>query len=93
MSSPNPVLSPIQVGNVAISLENRPLVTATHAAAGLAPCPMAANEDLPGAPAAMAPGEPEPAARVPLSAWLSLAFWAIGTALLFSLGLAYRLMA
>ena len=39
------------------------------------------------------PGEAEPSARVPLSAWLSLAFWALGTALLFSLGVAYRLVA
>ncbi len=90
MSSPDPVLSPIPVGNIAISRE-----TAVPAAAALAPCPHAANEEFACGPAALPqpPGEPDPSARVPLSAWLSLAFWAIGTAVLFSLGVAYRLLA
>ncbi|MFD4836546.1 hypothetical protein ACFWP0_03505 [Achromobacter sp. NPDC058515] len=34
-----------------------------------------------------------PAGRVPLGAWLSLAFWGLGTAVLLTLGLAYRLYA
>ncbi|WP_313620586.1 hypothetical protein [Achromobacter sp.] len=94
MSSPEPVLSQIQAGNLGISLDTRTPVTAAHAAPCLAICPMAANEDLPSvATAPPPPTEAELSARVPLSAWLSLAFWAIGTALLFSLGVAYRLLA
>jgi hypothetical protein len=58
-------------------------------AVSLPACHKAANEDLTPAPQNLA----EPSARVPLSAWLSLAFYAIGTALLFSLGVAYRLFA
>jgi len=87
MSSPEPVFAPTQVGNMMVSLGTpRPA-----GAAPIAPCPSAANEEIP--PSPRHPGEVEPSARVPLSAWLSLAFWALGTALLFSLGVAYRLVA
>ena len=89
MSSPEPVLSPTHVGNIMVSLGTPRPASAAQAAASLPPIPRAANEDITPAPQDPA----EPAARVPLSAWLSLAFYAIGTALLFSLGVAYRLYA
>ncbi|MEN5157536.1 hypothetical protein [Achromobacter spanius] len=91
MSSPEPVISPTPVGNTLISLG---LARAAHpgrAADGHRPCPEAANDEIP--PEAQSACRAEAPARVPLSAWLTLAFYAIGTALLFSLGVAYRLFA
>lgn len=89
MSSPEPVLSPTPVGNILVSLGTPRPTSVAQAAVSLPPNPKAANDDI--TPALQDPAEP--AARVPLSAWLSLAFYAIGTALLFSLGVAYRLLA
>lgn len=88
MSSPEPVLSPTPVGNIMVSL-GTPRPASVAQAASVATCPNAANEDITPAPHDLA----EPPARVPLSAWLSLAFYALGTALLFSLGVAYRMLA
>ncbi len=89
MSSPEPVLSPTPVGNTLISLGIARAARSADAAAGHRPCPKAANDEIP--PEAQSAGQSD--TRVPLSAWLSLAFYAIGTALLFSLGVAYRLLA
>ncbi|WP_139026524.1 hypothetical protein [Achromobacter arsenitoxydans] len=93
MSSPEPVLTPTPVGNILVSFAS-PLAATAGCASSCPPrLSAAANEDLPPAPPRDEPSAAAPPARVPLSAWLSLAFWAIGTALLFTLGLAYRLVA
>lgn len=91
MSSPEPVLTPTPAGNTLISLGITRAARPAHAADKQSPCPKAANDEIP--PDAQSAGRAEAPARVPLSAWLSLAFYAIGTALLFSLGVAYRLFA
>lgn len=91
MSSPEPVLSPTPVGNTLISLGLAHAAQPGRAAESHRPCPEAANDEIP--PEAQSARQAEAAARVPLSAWLTLAFYAIGTALLFSLGVAYRLLA
>ncbi|MDF2861832.1 MAG: hypothetical protein K0S02_2104 [Achromobacter mucicolens] len=91
MSSPEPVLSPTPVGNTLISLGLARAAQPAHVADGRLLCPTAANDEI--SPEAQSAGQAEAPARVPLSAWLSLAFYAIGTALLFSLGVAYRLFA
>lgn len=92
MSSPEPLPSPTPVGNIMVSFGAPQATAGNLASRALPPFPCAANEDLlPGA--RERPPAPGPQAPVPLSAWLSLAFWAIGTALLFILGLAYRLLA
>ena len=91
MSSPEPVLSPTPVGNTLISLGLARAAQPGRVAENHRPCPEAANDEIP--PEAQSALQAEAPARVPLSAWLTLAFYAIGTALLFSLGVAYRLFA
>lgn len=94
MSSPEPVLTPTPAGTPLISLGIAPVARNADAAAGQRLSLRAANEEiLPSAQSARLSADTEAAARVPLSAWLSLAFYAIGTALLFSLGVAYRMFA
>ncbi|MFJ3460213.1 hypothetical protein [Achromobacter spanius] len=92
MSSPEPVLTPTPAGTPLISLGIPPVARGADAVAGQRLGPKAANEEILSDPqSARRPAEPDASVRVPLSAWLSLAFYAIGTALLFSLGVAYRL--
>lgn len=94
MSSPEPVLSPTPAGTPLVSLGIAPVARHSDAVASQRLRPTAANEEiLPSAQSARLSADAEAPARVPLSAWLSLAFYAIGTALLFSLGVAYRLFA
>lgn len=94
MSSTEPVFSPTPVGNTLISLGIARPARRDETAGSQRPFPKAANDDIPPAPQmAGQSSQVEAPARVPLSAWLSLAFYAIGTALLFSLGVAYRLFA
>lgn len=94
MSSPEPVLTPTPAGTRLVSLGIAPIARRADAMAGQRLSPNAANEEiLPTPQSARLSADAEAPARVPLSAWLSLAFYAIGTALLFSLGVAYRLFA
>ena len=94
MSSPEPLLSPTPASNAVISLGIPPVARSADAASSQRPSLNAANEEiLPEPQMARRPADAESPVRVPLSAWLSLAFYAIGTALLFSLGVAYRLFA
>lgn len=94
MSSPEPVLTPTPAGRPLISLGIPPIARGADAVASQRLSPKAANEEiLPDPQSAGRHAETDAPVRVPLSAWLSLAFYAIGTALLLSLGVAYRLFA
>ncbi|WP_313697118.1 hypothetical protein [Achromobacter sp.] len=94
MSSPEPVLSPTRAGAPLVSLGIAPVACHSDTVVSQRLRPKAANEEiLPSAQSARLSADVDAPARVPLSAWLSLAFYAIGTVLLFSLGVAYRLFA
>ncbi|AVJ28188.1 hypothetical protein [Achromobacter spanius] len=94
MSSPEPVLTPTPAGTRLVSLGIAPVARSADAVTRPRFSPKAANEEvLPDPLTARRHAETDAPVRVPLSAWLSLAFYAIGTALLFSLGVAYRLFA
>lgn len=93
MSSPEPVLTPTPAGTRLVSLGIAPVARTADAVARPGFSPKAANEEVLAAPQSALHADADAPARVPLSAWLSLAFYAIGTALLFSLGVAYRLYA
>lgn len=92
MSSPDPLLSSAQIGNTVVSLANPQLPGAPPSCVGLPGGP-AANDDLTLAPVAVTAALPAtalPAHRIPVAIWVSLAFWMLGTAVLFTLGLAYQ---
>lgn len=93
MSSPEPVLTPTPAGTRLVSLGIAPVARTADAVARPGFSPKAANEEVLPSPQSALPADADAPARVPLSAWLSLAFYAIGAALLFSLGVAYRLFA
>lgn len=95
MSSPEPAPSSTQVGNISVFFATPEAAMDQPACPQLHPPPAAANDDflLVPVPLQRLRTSAAPPSRVPLGAWLSLAFWAIGTAVLLILGLAYRLTA
>lgn len=86
MNSPEPALSSsAQVGNILVSFAGPKAAADEAAASDRPPLFLAANDESP--PSSTAPGY-----RIPLTMWLAVVFWALGTALLLIMGAAYRLL-
>lgn len=93
MNSPEPASAPTQIGNVGVSFVKPLDASEKPVALDCNFYPPAANDERVPIALESAMTAPPPRTRVPLTVWLALVFWALGTAVLLALGAAYRLLA